>query len=144
MPATTIEEAMQAFLGADEGFAAVSPGGLFPDVFPESLRVWPATVYRHTAGANDPYLSGEPNDLNRDTFEFVAEGDKRIDAARVRDRLLAVFGDIRACRGFWTPDVFVSGCMIPEAEAAAAAPADGSERVDRQARVSVQILWGRR
>lgn len=141
MLATTIEEALAAYLAANADLVALVGARINPDVSSQGASGL-SLVFEFQSGDEMPYLSGEVNDLHKDTFQLTAIGDKRKEAAQVRDVLMAMFGGTVA-RGAWQPGIYVSGCTIRTAATSQPA-ADGSERQDRETSVLLTILWGRR
>jgi len=139
----TIEEALNAYLKSVTAIAALVGQRIYPDTIPQDETGAPCLVYRGPQGDETPYLSGEVNDLHRDTFELTAVGPVKKDCAAVRDAILANLGGTLA-RGLWQPGIFVSGCIPSTISANAQNPADGSERWDRETSVNLMVIWGRR
>lgn len=140
----TIQEALDAYLKANTTITALVPATrIYLDAVPEDQTSWPCLVHRFQGGDETPYLSGEVNDLHRDTFELVVVGPVRKTVAAVRDALLAELGGTVA-RGLWQPGIYVSGCIPQQTWGMTGQPNDGSERRDREETVSLMIIWGRR
>ena len=142
MPATTIEEALTAYLLANADLTALVGTRIYPDAVEQGAS-GDALVYVHQTGDDTPYISGEANDLNRDTFILTAYSDKRKNAAQIRDVLSAMFAGTTP-RGFWQPNLFVQGCMPGRKTALTDPPRDASERHDRETTILVTIIWDRR
>lgn len=137
----TIEEALKAKLLSVTSLTALIGTQVFPDEVPQKTT-GTALKYEHLDGPEDPYLSGEVNDLHRDTFRLGIVAAVRKNVAAVRDVILSEFGGT-AARGLWQPGIFVSGCF-PRTGSQLYPPIDGSERYDREATVDLVIIWGRR
>lgn len=140
----TITEALQAKLLSEASLTALVGSRIYGDgEIPQDNATWPVLTHRFQSGDETPYLSGEANDLHRDTFELTVHGDVRKTVDAVRDVLLERFAGITP-RGLWQPGIFVSGCMPSLTSASADSPMDGSERRDREANVNLLVIWGRR
>ena len=139
----TIDEALNAYLKANATLTALVGQRIYPDVVPQDQTTFPCLVHRGPTGDETPYLSGEVNDLHRDTFELDAVGPVRKECAAIRDAILETMGGTLS-RGLWQPGIFVSGCMPSMISSNVEQPVDGSERRDRESSVNLLVIWGRR
>lgn len=139
----TIEEALDAYLKAEATLTALVSTRIYPDAVPQNVTTWPVLVHSGPTGDETPYLSGEANDLHRDTFQLTVVGPSKKDCAAVRDVLLTMFAGTTP-RGLWQPGIFVSGCITSTTASNMGQPADASERRDWETSVSLTVIWGRR
>ena len=139
----TISGALNAYLKSKATLTALTDTRIYPDAAPQDVTTFPVLVHRRVDGDETPYLSGEANDLHRDTFELEVIGPVRDDCDAVCDVLLTLFAGITP-RGMWHSTIFVSGCIPSRTSTTTEPPVDASERRDRESSVSLTVIWGRR
>ncbi len=139
----TIDGALNAYLKSLSSLTALVGTRIYPDAVPQDVTTFPVLVHRFVDGDETPYLSGEANDLHRDTFELSVIGPERLACSEVRDVLLELLSGTTP-RGLWHSTVFVSGCLCSRTSSMIDPPPDASERRDRESSVSLTVIWGRR